>query len=322
MPTPPSAFIPPTAMVRSHSEMQGREKALPRAPEPVTRTASEPPTTYVSLRGPPNFGDAHARSMQREAARLAAEAEERAVQREEAVRQARIKEQRAAEARQAEEEELARRAQLERDLARIAAARAAREEAEREEEERREREREERRRRSAERRAEEMRRVEEWMREEERKREEFARAEEELKRSAIERREAARVAAAKRRRESRLDSGSVLLSGWVTVQNPESIAWRRRYFQLTDALLRLYHRQTVSGYFYFFHRNYLLMRETHRIPSPRTSSYSKARDPPSKNGTKGLRNCARSLMHLLLSLPMASLPSCSSPTLLQKRYAS
>lgn len=182
--------------------------------------------------------------MQREAARLAAEAEERAVQREEAVRQARIKEQRAAEAQQAEEEELARRAQLEHDLARKAAARAAQEEAEREEEERREREREERRRQSAERRAEEMRRVEEWMREEERKREEFARAEEELKRSAIERQEAARVAAAKRRRESRLDSGSVLLSGWVTVQHPESIAWRRRYFQLTDALLRLYHRQT------------------------------------------------------------------------------
>jgi hypothetical protein len=182
--------------------------------------------------------------MQREAARLAAEAEERAVQREEAVRQARIKEQRAAEAQQAEEEELARRAQLERDLVRKAAARAAREETEREEEEQREREREERRRQSAERRAEEMRRVEEWMREEERKREEFARAEEELKRSAIERREAARVAAAKRRRENRLDSGGVLLSGWVTVQHPESIAWRRRYFQLTDALLRLYHRQT------------------------------------------------------------------------------
>ncbi|KAN0115567.1 hypothetical protein V8E52_006686 [Russula decolorans] len=244
MPTPPSAFIPPTAMVRSHSEAQGREKALPRAPEPVIRTASEPPATYVSLRGPPNFGDAHGRSMQREAARLAAEAEERAVQREEAVRQARIKEQRAAEAQQAEEEELARRAQLERDLVRKAAARAAREETEREEEEQREREREERRRQSAERRAEEMRRVEEWMREEERKREEFARAEEELKRSAIERREAARVAAAKRRRENRLDSGGVLLSGWVTVQHPESIAWRRRYFQLTDALLRLYHRQT------------------------------------------------------------------------------
>ena len=238
-------------MVRSHSEVQGREKALPKAPDSVTRTASEPPTTYVSLRGPPNFGDVHVRCMQREAARLAAEEEELAVQQEEAVRQARIKERRAAEARQAEEEELARRAQLERDLLRKAAARAAREEAEREEEERREREREERRRRSAERRAEEMRRVEEWMREEERKREEFARAEEELKRSAIERREAARVAAAKRRRESRLDSGSVLLSGWVTVQNSESIAWRRRYFQLTDALLRLYHRQTVSGYFCF-----------------------------------------------------------------------
>jgi chemotaxis protein histidine kinase CheA len=264
--------------------------------------------------------------MQREAARLEAEAEERAVQREEAVRQARIKAQHAADAKQAEEEELARRAQLERDLARKAAARAAREEAEREEEERREREREERRRRSAERRAEETRRVEEWMREEERKREEFARSEQELKRSANERREAARVAAAKRRRESRLDGDSVLLSGWVTVQNSESVAWRRRYFQLSDTLLRLYHRQAVSGYVCFFRRGSvcLYMSETHRMStvSPRTSSDSRALDRPSKNGTKGLRNYARSLMHSLLSLPMASLPSCSSPTLPQKRYDS
>jgi len=200
--------------------------------------------------------------MQREAARLAAEAEEHAVQREEAARQARIKAQRAAEAQQAEEEELARRAQLERDLARKAAARAVREEKEREEEEMRVLEREERRRRSADRRAEEMRRVEEWMREEERKREEIAKAEEELKRRAIEGREVARAAAARRRHESRLDGDSVLLSGWVTVQNSESVTsqWRRRYFNLTDTMLRLYHKQAVSGYFCFSKGNYLFMR--------------------------------------------------------------
>jgi hypothetical protein len=316
MPPPPSVFIPSTMMVRSHSEAQGREKALPRAPEPVVRTASEP-ATYLSLRGPPDFGDPRARSEQREAARRAAEEEEYAVQREEAARQARIKARREAEAQQAEEEEMERRAQLEYDLARTAATRAAREEAERAEEERRVQEREERRRRSAEKRAEDTRRVEEWMREEKRKREEIARAEEELKRRAIERREAARVAAAKRRRESRLDSDSLLLSGWVTVQNSESVAWRRRYFQLTDALMRLYHQESVSSLFFFQKRDYLLTRE-HRmsaVPS-RTSSYSKARDRLSKNGTRGLRNYARSLMHLLLPLPMTRLPSCSSPTLL------
>ena len=191
------------------------------------------------------------RSQQREAARRAAEAEERAVKQEEAARQARIKAERAAEAQQAAEAERIRREQLEQDLAHKAAARAAREEAERAEEERRVREREERRRRSAEKRAEETRRVEEWKREEERRREEMVRAEEELKRRAIERREAARVAAAKRRRESRMDADSVLLSGWVTVQNAESVAWRRRYFQLTDAVMRLYHREVVSSYFFF-----------------------------------------------------------------------
>jgi hypothetical protein len=250
MPPPPTSFNP-ALMIRSRSEAEDREKALPSAPEPVTRTPSEP-TAYVSLRGPPNFGDPRERSEQREAARRAAEEEELAVQREEAARQTRIKAQRAAEAQRAEEEDRDRRAQLEHDLARKAAARAAKEEAEREEEDRRAREREDRRRRSAEKRAEDTRRVEEWLREEKRKREEVVRAEEELKRRAIERREAARVAAAKRRRENPLDGDSALLSGWVTVQNSDSVAWRRRYFQLTDAVMRLYHREAVSGLSFFF----------------------------------------------------------------------
>lgn len=249
MPAPPTSFPPVTSILRSHSDAQDREKALPSAPGPVARTASEPPT-FLSQRGPPNFGDPRTRSQQRETARRAAEAEERAVKQEEAARQARIKAERAAEAQQAEEAERIRREQLEQDLAHKSAARAAREEAERAEEERRVREREERRRRSAEKRAEETRRVEEWKREEERRREEMVRAEEELKRRAIEGREAARVAAAKRRRESRMDADSVLLSGWVTVQNAESVAWRRRYFQLTDAVMRLYHREVVSSLFF------------------------------------------------------------------------
>ncbi|KAH9981960.1 hypothetical protein BJV74DRAFT_852809 [Russula compacta] len=245
MPSPPSALALPTAMVRSSSE--DREKALPRPPGPVARTASEPPATYLSLRGPPNFGDARTRSEKREAARRAAEAEERKTRREEAARQARIKAQRAAEAQQAEEAERARRTQLERDLERKVAARVAREEEERQEEERRVREREERRRRGAEKRAETARRFEEWKLEEMRRREELARAEEELKSRAIERREAARVAAAKRRRESRLAGDNLLLSGWLTVQSSGSVAWRRRYFQLTDTVLRLYNLEKDVG---------------------------------------------------------------------------
>lgn len=244
-PSPPSALALPTAMARSSSE--DREKALPRPPGPVTRTASEP-ATYLSLRGPPNFGDPHTRSEQRERARRAAEAEERKTRREEAARQARIKAQRAAEAQQAEEAERARRTQLERDLAHKVAARLAREEEERQEEERRVREREERRRRGAEKRAETARRFEEWKLEETRRREELARAEEELKSRAIERREAARAAAAKRRRESRLAGDNLLLSGWLTVQSSGSVAWRRRYFQLTDTVLRLYNLEKVSSF--------------------------------------------------------------------------
>jgi len=245
-PQPHHVHSPPPAVIRSSSEAQNREKALPSAPGPVTRTASEP-ATYLTMRGPPNFGDPRTRSEEREARQRRTEAEERATRREEAARQARIKAQRALEALEAEQAERERRERVERDLARKAAARIAREEAERAEEERRAREREERLRLGAERRAETTRKLEEWKLEEARRREEQVRAEEELRRRAIERREAARVAATKRRRESRLAGDSVLLSGWVTVQNSGSIAWRRRYFQLTDTMLRLYSREKDVG---------------------------------------------------------------------------
>jgi hypothetical protein len=239
-------------------------------------------------------------------------------------RQLRIKRQRDREARQAEEEERTRRAQLEQDLARKAAARLAREEEERAEEERRVREREERRRRDAEKRAEVARRMEEWRLEEERRKEELARAEGELKRRAVERREAARVAAAKRRRDSQLPGGSVILSGWVTVQTSGSVAWRRRYFQLADAVLRFYNRDKVSRLdcFCFFFREVLKREGTNRTWQVRLwmSLYSRAQVRPSKSGTKVSRNSARSPIRLPLSFPMASLLSCSSPTRLRKRF--
>jgi len=126
--------------------------------------------------------------------------------------------------------------------------RMAREEEERAEEERRVRERVERRQRDAERRSELARRLEEQKVEELHRLEEVARAEEELKRKAMERRDAARVAGAKRRRESRLAGDGLLLSGWVTVQNSGSVAWRRRYFQVTDTLMRFYNKEKdVTG---------------------------------------------------------------------------
>ena len=243
----PFTPVPPAGMARTSSEVPNREKTLPHAPGPITRTASEP-ATYLSMRGPPNFGDPNTRSELREAARRSAEAQERAALREEAARQARIKWQREEDARKAEEEEDARRVQLERDLARSAAVRMAREEEERAEEERRARERVERRHRDAERRVELARKLEEQRLEEIHRLEEIARAEEELKRKAMERRDKARFAGAKRRRESRLAGESLLLSGWVTVQNSGSVAWRRRYFQVTDTLIRFYNKEKVSSF--------------------------------------------------------------------------
>jgi hypothetical protein len=252
----PVSPVRPVTIARTSSEAPYREKILPYAPAPapapapaapVTRTVSEP-VTYLSMRGPPNFVDPAMRTELREAARRASEAEERAAVREEAARQARIKWLREEEARKAAEEEEERRAQLQRDLAHSAAMRMAREEEERAEEERRERERAERRQRDAERRAEVARKLEEQRLAEVRRLEDLARAEEELKRKAMERRDAARFVGAKRRRESRLAGESLLLSGWVTVQNSGSVAWRRRYFQLTDTLIRFYTKEKVSSF--------------------------------------------------------------------------
>ena len=251
MPVSPVRPVTMARRSRSSEEAHNREKTLPHAPAsapaPVTRTASEP-VTYLSMRGPPNFGDPAMRTELREAARRASEAEERAAVREEAARQARIKWLREQEARKAAEDEEERRAQLERDLARSAAVRMAREEEERAEEERRARERIERRQRDAERRAEVARKLEEQRLEEVRRLEEIARTEEELKRKAMQKRDAARIVGAKRRRESRLAGESLLLSGWVTVQNSGSVTWKRRYFQLTDTLMRFYNKEKVSSF--------------------------------------------------------------------------
>ncbi|KAN0126066.1 hypothetical protein V8E53_015405 [Lactarius tabidus] len=254
----PVSPVRPVTIARTSSEAPYREKFLPHAPAtfnlpsyppapapapaPVTRTVSEP-VTYLSMRGPPNFGDPAMRTELREAARRASEAEERAAVREEAARQARIKWLREEEARKAAEEEEERRAQLQRDLAHSAAVRMAREEEERAEEERRSHERAERRQKDAERRAEVARKLEEQRLAEVRRLEELATAEEELKRKAMERRNTARAVGVKRRRESRLAGESLLLSGWVTVQNSGSVAWRRRYFQLTDTLMRFYSKE-------------------------------------------------------------------------------
>jgi hypothetical protein len=301
----PFTLVSPAGIARTSSEAPNREKTLPHAPGLVTRTASEP-ATYLSMRGPPNFGDPSMRSELREAARRADEAQERAALREEAARQARIKWLRGEEARKAEEEEDARRAQLERDLARSAAVRMARQEEERAEEERRARERVERRRRDAERRTELARRLEEQRLEEFHRVEEVARAEEDLKRKAMGRRDAARVAGAKRRRESRLAGDSLLLSGWVTVQNSGSIAWRRRYLQVTDTLMRFYNKEKVSG---FADRSTDSKWQGRMSLVPRWMlSYSKARSPPSRSGTKGSKNFVRSLIRSLLFSATASRP--------------
>ncbi|KAH9045999.1 hypothetical protein EDB84DRAFT_748482 [Lactarius hengduanensis] len=74
----PFTPVRPAGMARTSSKARAnREKTVPRAPGPVTRTASEP-ATYISMRGSPNFGDPNTCSELREAARRTSEAEDHA----------------------------------------------------------------------------------------------------------------------------------------------------------------------------------------------------------------------------------------------------
>ena len=55
------------------------------------------------------------------------------------------------------------------------------------------------------------------------------------------------AATASKLREHRLrEWNGVVLRGWVTIQNANSLVWRRRYFELTETSMKLYKNDKVS----------------------------------------------------------------------------
>ncbi|KAF5316517.1 hypothetical protein D9619_006165 [Psilocybe cf. subviscida] len=134
------------------------------------------------------------------------------------------------------EDEMRKKLEAEDEMRRIARDKRRKEQMEREEEERKQREMEERRRRERERRQEEHRRMEEWRMEQARREEIAIRQAEETKRREeqawMKRIQEAETKAKRTKEES-------ALTGWITIQNNESLAWKRRFYKFSGGTVTL-----------------------------------------------------------------------------------
>ncbi|OCH91035.1 hypothetical protein OBBRIDRAFT_887284 [Obba rivulosa] len=261
-----SAFSSPARDIQTISRARQVKSCLPELPQtpegdselpwakptPPVRPATVPLPSRIPLpisqRRPPSTPSQPRRRLpstpeESSARRLAAlRAQELAAEnarREEELRQAAMRASRIAEEESELEAERRRLAALEDELARAAALRAERERREAEEDARRRQALEERRAAARERRMREARLREEW-RTEQRKGEEGLKVRREtLKRQIWEER---RAIANRLRRMSRPNGNGpmILLNGWITVEQPESGAWKRRYYRLDERELRLF----------------------------------------------------------------------------------
>jgi flagellar biosynthesis GTPase FlhF len=146
---------------------------------------------------------------------------------------------REAERKREEEEEQRRQRELKEQLKRIAVEKEKMRKMEQEEEERTRREIEERKRLDKERRLEEHRKLEIWRKEQDRLRDEEARKVAlEKKREEVER--SKKIEKAEKEVVKSHD-----LTGYITIQFPESLFWKRRYFRLMGNTLNLYRNQKV-----------------------------------------------------------------------------
>ncbi|KLO13253.1 hypothetical protein SCHPADRAFT_940502 [Schizopora paradoxa] len=193
--------------------------------------ANLPPTPPVRMLTPEE--KAHLRM---EAQKRREEEERRSLEEEEAW-QARIKREKAKIIRQAEAEESRRLLRIAEEK-RLAAAEKARREAEaQEEEERRLNEMERRKQAAKERQLENSRRIEEELRQAARRADELAKKQDEERRRSEENRRIKLKDIQEKFKEKSV-TGSVLISGNVTIQTSMSVSWKRRFFEFSgDALL-------------------------------------------------------------------------------------
>ena len=189
-------------------------------------------------------GDPGERARRRHELRLKREQEEREVIEEEQRRQQRIKMEQEELLRQEAEEQRKRKDDIESEIRRKREEKRRREAMERDEEDRKHRELEERKRQNRDRRMEEHRKLEHWREEQARRAETAAqRAEETRKSQELERKERIQEVASKLcGTKQEYD-----LTGWITMLNKESLAWKRRYYKFVGNTIFLYRDKKVSS---------------------------------------------------------------------------
>ncbi|KZV59899.1 hypothetical protein PENSPDRAFT_659868 [Peniophora sp. CONT] len=244
------AFSPPVSRQGSYDP----QKSLPRVPPTQDRMrspsmSSDPPSRSGSPAPTRGWGmlDPEERARRRQEAQLRKKAEDEAAAKQELLRQQRRKREKEDMLRQLEDEEMRRKAMLESDLRRAAMIKAEKEEEERLAEVNRVMERELKKRQDAERRSAETHRIEAWRMEEQRKIDELSRQVENAKIKVEEVKQMSAATASKLREHRLREWNGVLLRGWVTIQNANSLVWRRRYFELTETSMKLYKNDKELG---------------------------------------------------------------------------
>lgn len=232
----------------SHSN--GRDVViLPMDEEPLSPPPPPPPRKHerMEAKSLPLKGkwarsatsDPKERERMRQEARKQRELEERQAVEEERKRQEEIRRRKLEEKRREEAEEIERRLRLEEELRLIAAERERKRRWEEEEEERKRRELEDRKRLDRERRLEEHRKLERWRKEREQSQAEEARRSEEAKRQEEDERRRKIQQAEKLVVQTKSVEPSIS-SGWVTIQFPDSLFWKRRYYRFVGRELHLH----------------------------------------------------------------------------------
>lgn len=218
---------------------------------PDDRPAMEPEPFQLSplpLRGkwatePPFPSNPAERARCRRELQIKREREEREAREEEVRRQQRIKMEREDLVRQEAEETRRRKQEVESEIRRMREEKKRREETERAEEERKRLELEERRRQNRDRRLEEHRKLEQWRVDQARKAEAAARqAEEARRREELERKKRIQEAAIKLKAAKQESD----LTGWITMLNEDSLAWKRRYYRFSGSTIFLYRDKKVG----------------------------------------------------------------------------
>lgn len=241
----PSPYTPTDTM--SYPLPRPPRQYAPVSPPQHGKVHSPRPKPAASPSTPPRrapLSPEEAEHKRREALRIKALEEAQAL-REEAERQLRLKEEKRAVMLRHFEEEMRRKAALEDQLRRIGEEKRRKELEEEEEEARREEERMLRKRRERERRQEETRRAEEWRDAIRKSQEEEWVRKEQARRGVVEQRK--KLAIHLKEASKTHEGKAVLLSGWITVQVEGSVAWKRRYFRLTEDQLVLFKTASVSS---------------------------------------------------------------------------